>query len=77
MISGFERSLFLQAALRSDLATYRHLQSEVAALEAADIPHLRGQVSKAREPLNTAATRESLTLIRNSFSTHRAESHST
>jgi len=75
MINGFERSLFLQAALRGDLAPHRHLQSEAAALEAADIPHLRGKLTQARKPLDIAATRESLILIRNSFANHEVESH--
>jgi lantibiotic modifying enzyme len=75
MINGFERSLFLQAALRSDLAPSRHLQSEVAALEAADTPHLMGKVTQPHEPLDIAATRESLILIRNSFANHEGDSH--
>lgn len=67
MMNGFERSLFLQAALRSDLGPRRHIALEIAALEVDDIPHLSGTATQVRDYLNTTAMRESAKLIWNSF----------
>jgi lantibiotic modifying enzyme len=67
MISGFDRSLFLQAACRDGIVSRSCIAREVVALEDADIPRLSGRRIRILEPLTPAMLSQSIKLIQEAF----------